>query len=123
MFFHCFINFFLYLSVMKKKDQTVEELIMKSHYLTALEIESKANTPLSEMEREAYLEVIQDLRESVHSTNEMVKSLQDELSRSNRNQEKNNQLITDLRSTISDLQKKLAERDRELSDLRDQNNP
>lgn len=49
--------------------------------------------PLSEMERETYLEVIQDLRESVHSTHEMIKSLQDELSRSNRNQEKSNQLI------------------------------
>lgn len=117
-----FYQVFLYLSVMKKKDRTVEELIMKSHYLTALEIESKADTPLSEMEREAYLEVIQDLRESVHSTNEMVKSLREELSRSNRNQEKNNQLINDLRSTISDLQKTLEERDREIADLRDQNN-
>lgn len=39
---------------MKKKDQTVEEMIMKSHYLNALELESKAEEPLSGMEREAF---------------------------------------------------------------------
>ncbi len=30
---------------MKKKDLTVEEMIMKSHYLNALEQESKAEAP------------------------------------------------------------------------------
>lgn len=37
---------------MKKQDQTVENMIMQAHYLEALEIESKAQKPLAEMERQ-----------------------------------------------------------------------
>ena len=62
---------------MKKKDQTVEEMIMKSHYLNALELESRAEEPLSDMEREAFLETIQDLKESIKHSNDMIRSLQD----------------------------------------------
>ena len=47
---------------MKKKDRTVEEMVMRSHYLNALDLESKAEEPLSDMEREAFLETIRDLK-------------------------------------------------------------
>lgn len=114
---------------MKKKDQTVEEMIMKSHYLNALELESRAEEPLSDMEREAFLETIQDLKESIKHSNDMIRSLQDtirslqsELDRSRSHSEQYLTLITDLRSVIADLQKKLDEREKEISDLRDLNN-
>ena len=107
---------------MKKKDQTVEDMIMRSHYLNALELESRAEEPLSDMEREAFLETIQDLKESVKNANDMIRSLQSELDRSNRLTEQYLSLITDLRSMIADLQKKLEEREKEISDLRDLNN-
>ena len=74
------------------------------------------------MEREAFLETIQDLKESVKNANDMIRSLQSELDRSNRLTEQYLSLITDLRSMIADLQKKLEEREKEISDLRDLNN-
>lgn len=107
---------------MKKTDQTVEEMIMKSHYLNALELESRAEEPLSDMEREAFLETIQDLKESIKNANDMIRSLQSELDRSNRLTEQYLTLNADLRSMIADLQKKLEEREKEISDLRDLNN-
>lgn len=74
------------------------------------------------MEREAFLETIQDLKESVKNANDMIRSLQSELDRSNHLTEQYLSLITDLRSMIADLQKKLEEREKEISDLRDLNN-
>lgn len=62
---------------MKKTDQTVEEMIMRSHYLNALELESGAEEPLSDMEREAFLETMQDLKEIIKNSNDMIRSLQD----------------------------------------------
>ena len=58
---------------MKKTDQTVEEMIMRSHYLNALELESGAEEPLSDMEREAFLETMQDLKEIIKNSNDMIR--------------------------------------------------
>lgn len=107
---------------MKKKDRTVEEMVMRSHYLNALDLESKAEEPLSDMEREAFLETIRDLKETIRNANEMIRSLQSELDRSNRLSEQNQILIANLRSVIADLQKRLDEREKENADLRDLNN-
>ena len=52
---------------MKKKVQTVEEMVMRSHYLNALDIESRAEKPLSEMERQDFINTINDLRETISS--------------------------------------------------------
>ena len=49
---------------MKKKVQTVEEMVMRSHYLNALDIESRAEKPMSEMERQDFINTINDLRNS-----------------------------------------------------------
>ena len=106
---------------MKKKDRTVEDMIMKSHYLHALELESGASEPLSDMEREAFIETVRNLKESIRNANEMIRSLQSELDRSNRLSERYLSMITDLRPVIADLRKKLDERENEMSDLRDLN--
>ena len=89
----------------------------------------RAEEPLSDMEREAFLETIQDLKESIKHSNDMICSLQDtirsrqsELDCSRSHSEQYLTLITDLRSVIADLQKKLDEREKEISDLRDLNN-
>ena len=52
---------------MKKKVQTVEEMVMRSHYLNALDIESRAEKPMSEMERQDFINTINDLRENISS--------------------------------------------------------
>ena len=87
-----------------------------------LDLESKAEEPLSDMEREAFLETIRDLKETIRNANEMIRSLQSELDRSNRLFEQNQILIANLRSVIADLQKRLDEREKENADLRDLNN-
>ena len=52
---------------MKKKIQTVGEMVMRSHYLNALDIESKAETPLSDMERQDFINTINELRSTIES--------------------------------------------------------
>ena len=47
---------------------------MRSHYLNALELESGAEEPLSDMEREAFLETMQDLKEIIKNSNDMIRS-------------------------------------------------
>ena len=118
----CFVDSFSYLSDMKKKGQTVEEMIMRAHYLNALEIESRAEENLYEMERQAFIETINSLKESVNNANLMIKSLQSQLEATNHNAEKSHRLIEELRGIISDLQKTIEEKDREIADLRDLNN-
>ena len=48
---------------MKKKVQTVAEMVMRSHYLNALDIESRVEKPLSEMERQDFINTINELAE------------------------------------------------------------
>ena len=107
---------------MKKTDQAVEEMIMRSHYQNALELESGAEDPLSDMEREAFLETIQDLKEIIKNSNDMIRSLQDTIrnlqSELDRSRSHSEQYLT----LIADLQNKLDEREKEISDLRDLNN-
>ena len=52
---------------MKKQDQTVENMIMQAHYLEALEIESKAEKPLAEMERQDFINTITELKAMISS--------------------------------------------------------
>ena len=87
-----------------------------------MELESRAEEHLSDMEREAVLETIQNSKESIKHSNDMIRSLQDtirslqsELDRSRSHSEQYLILITD-------LQKKLDEREKEISDLHDLNN-
>ena len=107
---------------MKKTDQAVDEMIMRSHYQNALELESGAEDPLSDMEREAFLETIQDLKEIIKNSNDMIRSLQDTIrnlqSELDRSRSHSEQYLT----LIADLQNKLDEREKEISDLRDLNN-
>lgn len=61
---------------MKKKIQTVEEMVMRSHYLNALDIESKAETPLSDMERQNFINTINELRSTIESLRLTIATLQ-----------------------------------------------
>ena len=61
---------------MKKKAHTVEEMVMRSHYLNALDIESKAETPLSDMERQDFINTINDLRSTIESLRLTIATLQ-----------------------------------------------
>lgn len=61
---------------MKQKIQTVGEMVMRSHYLNALDIESKAETSLSDMERQDFINTINDLRSTIESLRLTIATLQ-----------------------------------------------
>lgn len=52
---------------MKKQDQTVENMIMQAYHLETLEIESKAQKPLAEMERQDFINTITELKAMISS--------------------------------------------------------
>ena len=60
---------------MKKQDQTVENMIMQAHYLEALEIESKVQKPLAEMERQDFINTITELKAMISSLNLTIDTL------------------------------------------------
>ena len=49
---------------------------MRSHYLNALDIESKAETSLSDMERQDFINTINDLRSTIESLRLTIATLQ-----------------------------------------------
>lgn len=49
---------------------------MRSHYLNALDIESGGGESLSDMERQTFIETINDLKDSISNANLLNKSLQ-----------------------------------------------
>lgn len=61
---------------MKQKIQTVGEMVMRSHYLNALDIESKAEPSLSDMERQDFINTINDLRSTIESLRLTIATLQ-----------------------------------------------
>ena len=78
---------------MKKQDQTVENMIMQAHYLEALEIESKAQKPLAEMERQDFINTVTELKSMISSLKLTIDTLR--------------QTINSQNATIASLQKSM----------------
>lgn len=72
----CFVDCFLCLSDMKKERKTVEDMIMRFHYFNAPDIESGGGENMSGMERQTFIETINDLKGSIDNANLLNKSLQ-----------------------------------------------
>ena len=68
---------------MKKQDQTVENMIMQAHYLEALEIESKAQKPLAEMERQDFINTITELKAMIGSLKLTIDTLRQTINSQN----------------------------------------
>ena len=68
---------------MKKQDQTVENMIMQAHYLEALEIESKAEKPLADMERQAFVNTITELKAMISSLKLTIDTLRQTINSQN----------------------------------------
>ncbi len=94
---------------MKRKVQTVEEMVMHAHYLEALEMESKVETSLSDMERSDYEAQIRDLKETNNRLLEMIKTLQLTLESVNASNRRNEELVKNLLQQVADLQKMIAD--------------
>ena len=68
---------------MKKQDQTVENMIMQAHYLEALEIESKAEKPLADMERQDFVNTITELKAMISSLKLTIDTLRQTINSQN----------------------------------------
>ena len=78
---------------MKNQDQTVEKMIMQAHYLEALEIESKIERPLSDMERQDFINTINELKAMISSLKLTIDTLR--------------QTVSSQNATIASLQKSM----------------
>lgn len=61
---------------MQKELTDIDRMIMESHYLNALEVESRAETPLSEMERQDFLNLLQSKDETIAQFKSLISSLE-----------------------------------------------
>ena len=68
---------------MKNQDQTVEKMIMQAHYMEALEIESKAEMSLSDMERQEFIDTITELKAMISSLKLTIDTLRQTISSQN----------------------------------------
>lgn len=73
---------------------------MRSHYLNALDIESRAERPLSEMERQDFINTINELRETVSSLRMTIKTLQKTIEDLNANESRHKKEIDSLHEML-----------------------
>ena len=73
---------------------------MRSHYLNALDIESRAEKPLSEMERQDFINTINDLRETISSLQMTIKTLQKTIDDLNANEKRHKKEIDSLHEML-----------------------
>ena len=69
---------------MKKNDLTVEDMIMRFHYLEALEIEFRVEKTLFEMERQDFIDTIYSLKDTMVSLRTSMDSLREFLEENSR---------------------------------------
>ena len=100
---------------MKKSQQTVENMVMQSHYLEALEIESRAENSLSEMERQDFIDTINGLKETISSLRISMETLRES---SENNSKTLMMTIKDLQKDVEGLKGQLAIVTKERDDLK-----
>ena len=104
---------------MKKQDQTVENMIMQAHYLEALEIESKAEKPLADMERQDFVNTITELKTMVSSLKLTISSLKLTIDTLRQTISSQNATIASLQKSMDRLQSAYDKAVKERDDLND----
>lgn len=98
--------FFRTLVSMKEPQNDIDRMIMESHYLTALEIESRAEIS-PDMEREDYLAQIKTLSDTTSQFKDMISYLKSAHESDVAEKSKLQDLILSLTNEVSSLQKEL----------------
>lgn len=93
---------------MKKDARTVEDMVMRAHYLEALDMESRAGESLSDMERKEFIDTIKSLKETIESLKTSMEAMKESYSDNTET----------LRLTIKDLRAQLDAITKERDDLR-----
>ena len=102
-----------YLCTMKRKRTDIDRMVMESHYLESLERESSPS--LSDMERQDYIDQINELRASNRRLLEMIDTLKQTLDTVSASSRRNEELVKRQTEQIEQLQKMIR-------DLQDRNN-
>lgn len=102
---------------MKKQDQTVENMIMQAHYLEALEIESKTQKTLAEMERQDFINTITELKAMIGSLKLTISSLKLTIDTLRQTINSQNATIASLQKSMDRLQSAYDKAVKERDDL------
>ena len=94
---------FSYLCKVKKKHTDIDRMVMESHYLESLERESSPS--LSDMERQDYIDQINDLKASNRRLIDMIDTLKQTLDSVTASNKRNEELVVKLTAQIDQLQK------------------
>ena len=94
---------FSYLCKVKKKHTDIDRMVMESHYLESLEREFSPS--LSDMERQDYIDQINDLKASNRRLIDMIDTLKQTLDSVTASNKRNEELVVKLTAQIDQLQK------------------
>lgn len=101
-----------------QKTDRIKEMVMRSHYLDALELEDRANEPLADMERQDYINQINSLRNALEQFKEANSLLRSAMESSN---ERNEAQVGRLHEIISGLTDEIRSLRKEVSKQTDYN--
>ena len=98
---------------MKRKRTDIDRMVMESHYLKSLERDSSPS--LSDMERQDYIDQINELKSSSSRLLDMIDTLKQTLDSVTVSNKRNEALVVKLTAQVDQLQKMIR-------DLQDRNN-
>ena len=98
-----YLQNFSYLCRVKKKHTDIDRMVMESHYLESLERESSPS--LSDMERQDYIDQINDLKAANKRLLDMIDILKQTLDSVTASNKRNEELVIKLTAQIDQLQK------------------
>ena len=100
-----YVRNFLYLCKVKRKHADIDRMVMESHYLESLEREFSPS--LSDMERQDYIDQINDLTATNKRLLDMIDTLKQTLDSVTASNKRNEELVIKLTAQIDQLQKML----------------
>ena len=98
-----YVRNFLYHCKVKRKHADIDRMVMESHYLESLERESSPS--LSDMERQDYIDQINDLKATVKRLLYIIDTLKQTLDSVRASNKRNEELVVKLTAQVEQLQK------------------
>ena len=115
--------FFSNFVLMKDRQKAdIDDMIMGAHYLDALEKEARTSKPLSDMERQDYIDQIQTLRDFNEQLKGTISCLTTSLETSDIQNTNLQTQVSHLQKIISDLTGEISSLREEVAKLNDRNN-
>ena len=98
-----YVQNFSYLCKVKRKHADIDRMVMESHYLESLERESSPS--MCDMERQDYINQINDLKATIKRLLDMIDTLKQTLDSVTASNKRNEELVVKLTAQVDQLQK------------------